>query len=284
MSRRAGRITSYVANQFGAGVRAAMVASGRSWIYLRDARLDQASATAERSYRMIEPRYGDRDLPLLATYGWHVTFAAVVAARDGNVALADDLLSQGHAVAARMGQDVSVNGTAFGPATVQAQAVGIQVSTGRPAKALETYAAIGGPEPGRLAPSTASSPSNPSTYLRLLGADARPGVLDRDAVRRRAPEQVGVVPAGTVYCQPRVPVSSPTRKRSLAARSGQRTSRMTSRDAGHASPIVVWRCSLFWCLAEDTNLRTGLRASCNTTNRVRLCAACGAAPRGPSVH
>ncbi|MFC4054104.1 helix-turn-helix domain-containing protein [Actinomadura syzygii] len=157
------RLASYVANQFGArdlayaaighaaeqadlagdDVRAAMVASGRSWIYLRDARLDQASATAERSYRMIEPRYGDRDLPLLATYGWHVTFAAVVAARDGNIALADDLLSQGHAVAARMGRDVSVNGTAFGPATVQAQAVGIQVSTGRPAKALETYAAIG---------------------------------------------------------------------------------------------------------------------------------------------
>jgi hypothetical protein len=58
---------------------AAMVTSGRSWIYLRDARLDQASATTERSYLMIEPRYGDRDLALLATYGWHVTFAAMVA-------------------------------------------------------------------------------------------------------------------------------------------------------------------------------------------------------------
>jgi transcriptional regulator with XRE-family HTH domain len=157
------RLASYVANQFGARdlayaaighaateadlagdeVRTAMVASGRSWIYLRDARLDQASATAERSYLMIEPRYGDRDLGLLATYGWHVTFAAVVAAREGNISQADDLLSQGHAVAARMGRDVSVNGTAFGPATVQAQAVGIQVSTGRPARALETFAAIG---------------------------------------------------------------------------------------------------------------------------------------------
>ncbi|WP_405088829.1 helix-turn-helix domain-containing protein [Microbispora sp. NBC_01389] len=157
------RLASYVANQFGARdlayagighaaaqadlagdeVRSAMVASGRSWIYLRDARLDQASVAAERSYVVIEPRYSDNDPALLATYGWHVTFAAVVAARGGNVARADDLLSQGHAVATRIGRDVSVNGTAFGPATVQAQAVGLQVSTGRPDKALETYAAMG---------------------------------------------------------------------------------------------------------------------------------------------
>ncbi|MGH3855338.1 MAG: helix-turn-helix domain-containing protein [Pseudonocardiaceae bacterium] len=157
------RLAAYVANQFGARdlayaaighaqtqadlaadpMREAMVASGRSWIYLRDARLDQAAQTAERSYLMIEPRYGDRDLELLATYGWHITFAAVVAAREGNVGHADDLLSQGHAVAARMGRDVSVNGTAFGPATAVAQAVGINVSTGRPAKAMEMFASIG---------------------------------------------------------------------------------------------------------------------------------------------
>ncbi|XVQ10322.1 helix-turn-helix domain-containing protein [Spirillospora sp. CA-255316] len=157
------RLAAYVANQFGARdlayaaighaqaqadlaadpVRAAMVASGRSWIYLRDSRLEQAAATAERSYQMIQPGYGDRDPGLLATYGWHVIFAAVVAAREGNLARADDLLSQGHAVAARLGRDVSVNGTAFGPVTVRAQAVGIYASTGRPGKALETFAAIG---------------------------------------------------------------------------------------------------------------------------------------------
>ncbi len=157
------RLAAYVANQFGARdlayaaigharhqadracdpVRGAMVSSGRSWIYLRDSRLEQAVAAAERSYLTIEPRYAARDLEMLATYGWHVTFAAVVAARSGNVGRADDLLSQGHAVAARMGRDVSINGTAFGPATVQAQAVGINVSTGRPGKALEVFASMG---------------------------------------------------------------------------------------------------------------------------------------------
>ncbi|MFD5435998.1 helix-turn-helix domain-containing protein [Kitasatospora sp. NPDC127067] len=157
------RLAAYVANQFGARdlayagighaqhqahqagdtVRSAMVASGRSWIYLRDARLDQAERTARFSYEAIEPRYGNRDLELLATYGWHVTFAAVVAARRGDVADADDLLAQGHAVAARMGRDVTVNGTAFGPATVTAQAIGITVSTGRPGKALSLFSSIG---------------------------------------------------------------------------------------------------------------------------------------------
>ncbi|RFU36595.1 XRE family transcriptional regulator [Actinomadura logoneensis] len=162
MMADAHRLAAYVANQFGARdlayaaighaqaqaeqagdpVRAAMVASGRSWVYLRDARLDQAAATAATSYEMIEPSYREGDLQLLATYGWHVTFAAVVAARRGNVAEADDLLSQGLAVATRMGRDVTVNGTAFGPSVVQAQAVGIHVSTGRPAQALSTYSRI----------------------------------------------------------------------------------------------------------------------------------------------
>ncbi|MFJ8440306.1 helix-turn-helix domain-containing protein [Kitasatospora griseola] len=165
------RLAAYVANQFGARdlayagighaqdqadragdtLRSAMVASGRSWIYLRDSRLGQAEQTARASFASIEPRYGDRDLELLATYGWHVTFAAVVAARQGDIAGADDLLSQGHAVAARMGQDVTVNGTAFGPTAVTAQAIGITVSTGRPGKALGLFGSLG--DPSSLTPS-----------------------------------------------------------------------------------------------------------------------------------
>ncbi|MFJ8213235.1 helix-turn-helix domain-containing protein [Streptomyces sp. NPDC096033] len=151
------RLASYVANQLGARdlayaaighaadqarhggdpVREASVASGRSWVYLRDARLDDAEHTAGVSYTSIEPTYSDRDPVLLATYGWHVVFAAVVAARRGDTVTAEDLLSQGAAVAARLGRDVMVNGTAFGPAAVTAQAIGIAVSTGKAGKALQ---------------------------------------------------------------------------------------------------------------------------------------------------
>ncbi|MEV7547664.1 helix-turn-helix transcriptional regulator [Streptomyces sp. NPDC089915] len=156
------RLSAYVANQLGARDlayaaighaadqarqggdprREASVASGRSWIYLRDARLDDAEHSAATSYNSIEPTYGDRDPQLLATYGWHVTFAAVVAARQGNTGAAEDLLSQGSAVAARLGRDVMVNGTAFGPASVTAQAIGIAVSTGRAGRALQLAAGL----------------------------------------------------------------------------------------------------------------------------------------------
>ncbi|MDH6117674.1 hypothetical protein ABH930_002965, partial [Kitasatospora sp. GAS204A] len=158
------------AESAGDTIRAAMVASGRSWIYLRDARLDQAEQTARASYENIEPRYGDRDLGLLATYGWHVTFAAVVAARQGNVDGADDLLSQGHAVAARMGRDVTVNGTAFGPTTVTAQAIGITVSTGRPAKALGLFDSM-----GDLSGLTPSARNRMMLDVALAQADTRQG-------------------------------------------------------------------------------------------------------------
>ncbi|MGW6413001.1 helix-turn-helix domain-containing protein [Streptomyces vinaceus] len=156
------RLGAYVANQLGARdlayaaighaadqaraggdpVREASVASGRSWVYLRDARLDDAEQTAAVSYTSIEPTYGDRDPVRLATYGWHVTFAAVVASRQGNTATAEDLLSQGFAVAARLDRDVMVNGTAFGPAAVAAQAVGIAVATGKAGKALRLAGAV----------------------------------------------------------------------------------------------------------------------------------------------
>ncbi|MEV4611062.1 hypothetical protein AB0K43_00470 [Kitasatospora sp. NPDC049258] len=75
------RLAAYVANQFGArdlayaaighaqaqaergggATRTAMVASGRSWICMRDSLLDQAAEAAGLSYEAIEPRYGDRD-------------------------------------------------------------------------------------------------------------------------------------------------------------------------------------------------------------------------------
>ncbi|UED84869.1 helix-turn-helix domain-containing protein [Streptomyces profundus] len=182
------RLAAYVANQFGARdlayaaighaqdeaeragdeVRGACTASGRSWIYLRDARLEQAALTARRSYEAIEPRFGNRDLGLLATYGWHVTLAAVVAARRGRVEEADDLLSQGRAVAARMGRDVEVNGTAFGPAVVAAQAVGISVSTGRPGRALELFA-----ERGDTSPLTDSARQRMMLDVALAQSDTR---------------------------------------------------------------------------------------------------------------
>ncbi|MEV7771985.1 XRE family transcriptional regulator [Kitasatospora sp. NPDC086791] len=149
-------------------LRAAMVDCGRSWIYMRDARLDQAATTAEDAFASIEPRYTERDPETLATYGWHVTFAAVVASRHGDADRTRDLLSQGHAVAARMGRDVMINGTSYGPTTVTAQAIGIHTVMGDPGKALALARNL-----GDLSPLPQAARNRLALDIALAQADTR---------------------------------------------------------------------------------------------------------------
>ncbi|MFE4976587.1 helix-turn-helix domain-containing protein [Kitasatospora sp. NPDC056651] len=149
-------------------LRAAMVDCGRSWIYLRDSRLDQAARTAQDAFTSIEPLPTERDLETLATYGWHVTFAAVVASRHGDPDRARDLLSQGQAVAARMGSDVMVNGTSFGPTTVTAQAVGLHTVMGDPDKALTLARNL-----GDLSPLPQAARNRLGLDIALAQADTR---------------------------------------------------------------------------------------------------------------
>ncbi|UNZ22273.1 helix-turn-helix transcriptional regulator [Streptomyces sp. 891-h] len=124
-------------------LREALVASGRSWVYLRDARLEQAQQVSERAATSIEPRYSDSDPKRLAVYGCHIVFAAVVASRRGDADGAGDLLSHAHAVGARMGGDLTTNGVSFGPVYAAAQAVGISVALGQAGKALTLGKSMG---------------------------------------------------------------------------------------------------------------------------------------------
>lgn len=150
------RVAAYVANLMGArdlayaaighaqnaaergadDMRVALVGSGRSWVYLRDARLPEALALAEKSAADIEPRFSRATPEELTAYGSHVNFAAVVASRMGDKDRAADFLSQSHATGARMGQEVRAHGTLFGPVSATTQAVGINVALGQTGKAL----------------------------------------------------------------------------------------------------------------------------------------------------
>ncbi|WP_424861296.1 helix-turn-helix domain-containing protein [Streptomyces sp. MMS24-I29] len=118
------------------GMRAALVTSGRSWIYLRDARLDEALVLAEKSALDIEPRFSKATVGELVAYGSHVNFAAVVASRMGDKDRAADYLSQSHATGARMGAERRAHGTLFGPVSATTQAVGVNVALGQTGKAL----------------------------------------------------------------------------------------------------------------------------------------------------
>ncbi|GAA5070861.1 helix-turn-helix domain-containing protein [Streptomyces similanensis] len=150
------RLAAYVANLMGArdlaysaighaqlaaeraadDMRVALVGSGRSWVYLRDARLPEALALAEKSASDIEPRFSKATPEQLTAYGSHVNFAAVVASRMGDKERAADFLSQSHATGARMGREVRAHGTLFGPVTATTQAVGIKVALGQTGAAL----------------------------------------------------------------------------------------------------------------------------------------------------
>lgn len=124
-------------------LRTALVASGRSWVYLRDARLEDALRLAEKAALDIEPRFSRATPEELTVYGSHINFAAVVASRMGNKERAADYLSQSHATGARMGREVRAHGTLFGPVSATTQAVGINVSLGQTGKALTLIKSIG---------------------------------------------------------------------------------------------------------------------------------------------
>lgn len=150
------RISAYVSNLMGArdlayaaighakdaaeraadDMRQALVTSGRAWIYLRDARLDDALRLAEKAAVDIEPRFSKATAAELTAYGSHINFSAVVASRMKNRDRVADYLSQSHAVGARMGQEHRAYGTLFGPMTATTQAVGINTSLGQVGKAL----------------------------------------------------------------------------------------------------------------------------------------------------
>ncbi|MFE2747301.1 helix-turn-helix domain-containing protein [Streptomyces scopuliridis] len=123
-------------------LRKALVMSGRSWVYMRDARLPEALELAERAAVDIEPRFSRATPEQLTVYGSHVNFAAVVASRLGDKDRAADYLSQSHATGARMGNEVRAHGTLFGPVSASTQAVGINVALGQTGKALALIGSI----------------------------------------------------------------------------------------------------------------------------------------------
>ncbi|MFD9488033.1 hypothetical protein ACFWBX_29515 [Streptomyces sp. NPDC059991] len=115
----------------------------RAWVYLRDARLADALALAEKAAVTIEPRFSTSSPEALTVYGSHVNSAAVVASRMGDSDRAADYLSRSHATGARMGNEHGAYGTLFGPVTATTQAVGIKVSLGQTGQALDLIDSIG---------------------------------------------------------------------------------------------------------------------------------------------
>ncbi|MEU9714037.1 helix-turn-helix transcriptional regulator [Streptomyces sp. NPDC047976] len=155
------------------GLRSALVDSGRAWVYLRDARLEDAARLAEKAAVDIEPRFSSATPEELAVYGSHVNFAAVVASRAGNKERAGDFLSQSTATGARMGAEHRAHGTLFGPVTAMTQAVDINVAMGQSGKALTLIGSITEGEEGHTAQLSQAARNRYSMAKAMAQADAK---------------------------------------------------------------------------------------------------------------
>ncbi len=148
-------------------VRVSMLGSARARVLLRDNRVEQALREAEAAAARNEPTFSEQGSKLLVAYGKNIVFAAVAASRLGDSSRTADLMSQAHAVAARLGQDVFTNGMQFGPSYAGAQAIGVNVSLGNAGRALEIA--------GRFDPSglTQAAHNRMMLDLALAQCDAR---------------------------------------------------------------------------------------------------------------
>ncbi|KAF0646634.1 DNA-binding protein [Streptomyces fradiae ATCC 10745 = DSM 40063] len=127
----------YLAREADDPVMTALLDSTLSWVHLRGARLPRAAAVAERAALTVEPSFSRPRREHLAAYGRLMVSAAVAASRQENAGLADDYLAQAHAAAARLGTDVTLHGTHFGPTATRAEAVGVHVALKQYHRALE---------------------------------------------------------------------------------------------------------------------------------------------------
>ncbi|MFJ4772444.1 helix-turn-helix domain-containing protein [Streptomyces uncialis] len=127
----------HAAIRAGDPLRTARVESARSWVHLRDGRLERSMEVAEKAADLIEPRYSDNGPEQLTVYGNLLNHCAVTAARLEDEGRTGDFLSRLHAVGARLGREHNFHGARFGPHTATAQAVGINVTMGKPGKALQ---------------------------------------------------------------------------------------------------------------------------------------------------
>jgi transcriptional regulator with XRE-family HTH domain len=202
-------------------LRSARVDSAYSWVYMRDGRLRDSLAMAERAAVQVEPRYSDATPERLTVYGNLLTHCAVTTARLGKTDRTADYLSQVHAVGARLGGERDYHGARFGPQTAVTQAVGINVTLGRTGKALDLIDSVRRAELSSLA---LAARNRYQLDVALAQADARmyDASLDTlEEVLTKSPQWARHQALPDVIVQ-RVGRASTTRLRRVAALIGAR--------------------------------------------------------------
>ncbi|MBH1938358.1 helix-turn-helix transcriptional regulator [Streptomyces sp. AV19] len=153
----------------------ALLESTLSWVYLRGAKLPRAVAVAERAALAVEPSFSRATQPELVAYGRLMISAAVAASRREDEDSAKNYLSQATAAAARLGGDVDLYGTSFGPTAAKAEAVGVHVALRNYGHALKLAT-----EPGmRELPGNMSTVARNRYRLDVALAQCAAGLYDQ---------------------------------------------------------------------------------------------------------
>ncbi|MFI6982428.1 helix-turn-helix domain-containing protein [Embleya sp. NPDC050154] len=125
------------ANESGDELMTAVLSATLAWVHMRDSRPGDAVRVCEEAALRIQPTFSEPAPERLAVYGRLMIRGAVAASRCEDPDRAHDYLSQGHAAAARLGQDVNHYQTGFGPTDARIQAVTVALALKENGKALE---------------------------------------------------------------------------------------------------------------------------------------------------
>jgi transcriptional regulator with XRE-family HTH domain len=123
----------------------AMAGDSLCWIFLRQARFDDAEKTAERLAAAIEPSFGSANLTQMSAWARLQIQAAGAAARNNRPRQAQEFLSLARSAAARLGSDhlsFETYHARFGPTNVAMTDVECAMIAGEPDRALRLSRSI----------------------------------------------------------------------------------------------------------------------------------------------
>ena len=120
----------------------AMNVSALSWVFFKQGRLADAETAALRKAERSEPDFVRGSAGSLAVWGILMLRAAGAAARNKRVERSEEHMSLARAAAARLGKDVNVHATPFGPTNVGIAAVNTAVESERFEQALELVGSV----------------------------------------------------------------------------------------------------------------------------------------------
>jgi hypothetical protein len=120
----------------------AMNVSALSWVFFKQGRLGDAETAALRKAEQLEPDFVRGTAESLAVWGILMLRAAGAAVRNKRIDRSEEHMSLARTAAVRLGKDINVHATPFGPTNAGIAAVNAAVESERFEQALELVTSV----------------------------------------------------------------------------------------------------------------------------------------------